>query len=288
MARKTRFVYMHPKEALATLEWYAENGVDEAIADAPVNRFRIQESGAGNQGKQGIAQSSSPEPRIQNPESSSRPLNPALTASPSAAMTKARELADKAKTLQELKDAVLNFDGCALKKTAMNTVFADGNPAAKVMMIGEAPGAEEDKQGIPFCGLSGKLLDKMFATVGLTRENFYISNTLFWRPPGNRQPTPEELAICKPFVEKHIALIDPSLLILVGGTAVKGVLDVNTGITRMRGQRYSYKNQYIEKDIPVMVVFHPSYLLRQPAQKKQAWHDMLSIEAFLQDRGKRE
>ncbi len=200
----------------------------------------------------------------------------------SAAIEEARRLADAAGSLAELEQAVRSFEGCALKQTARHTVFADGDPASRVMLVGEAPGADEDAQGIPFCGVSGRLLDTMLGCIGLTRaEGFYITNTLFWRPPGNRTPTPEELEICRPFVEKHVALVAPRVLVLVGGTAAKAMLGETRGITRLRGQEFSYANQYLNKSIHSRVVFHPSYLLRQPLHKRLMWEDLLNLRADL-------
>ncbi len=190
--------------------------------------------------------------------------------------------ASKAHTVQELGQMVREFEGCALKKFATNTVFSDGNPEANIMLIGEAPGASEDEQGIPFCGASGKLLDKMLASINLTRDKVYISNTVFWRPPGNRVPAKEELTVCLPFVEKHIALVNPKLLIFCGGTAATHMLKSNTGITKLRGKFYNYKNDFLEKEIQAAVLFHPSFLLRSPGQKRQAWHDLQMIEAALE------
>lgn len=261
---------MQLQQAQSLLEWYIAAGVDLCVEDEAVDRF------------------APPPPSLQTaalPSAVARPVSgsvsPQLAAAPAAAIVRARELADAAQTLEALREAVFGFDGCALKKTAGKTVFADGNSNARIMLIGEAPGAEEDRQGIPFCGPSGKLLDAMFASIGLTRETFYISNGIFWRPPGNRTPTPEEIAICRPFVEKHIALVNPSALVLIGASAVRGLLETETGITRMRGKTYSYGNPYLEREIKTFVMFHPSFLLRQSAQKRLAWHDLLMIEDFL-------
>lgn len=220
-------------------------------------------------------------PRQSQPAAAPRAV--AAAAAPSSSMAEAiaeaRALADAATDLTALEAAVRGFNGCALKKTATNTVFAEGVPTSGVMFIGEAPGADEDRNGVPFCGVSGKLLDKMLSFIGLIRaENFYITNTLFWRPPGNRQPTTEELEICRPFVEKHIALVNPKMLVLVGGTATKAMLNDTRGITRLRGQKFSYRNGYLSADIPVHVIYHPSYLLRQPIAKKQAWADLLALK----------
>lgn len=154
------------------------------------------------------------------------------------------------------------------------------------MLIGEAPGANEDMEGIPFCGQSGKLMDEMFAQVDLTRkDNIYITNTIFWRPPGNRKPTPEELQICKPFLEKHIALINPELLVLVGATAVEAILDTKQGITGLRQKFFDYTNTYMNKKVKSTAIFHPSYLLRQPSQKRLTWSDLLFIKNHLKGIG---
>ncbi len=183
--------------------------------------------------------------------------------------------------LEQLRDAVHNFTGCSLKKTATNTVFADGNARAKIMLIGEAPGANEDITGVPFCGDSGKLLDAIFSCIGYNRENLYITNSIFWRPPGNRRPTSDEIAICLPFVEKHIALIKPELIIMVGATAVASVMDLHEPMSKIRRKIFNYQNRYLSSAIKCCAIFHPSYLLRQPSQKKAMWEDLLWIEEFL-------
>jgi uracil-DNA glycosylase family 4 len=197
-------------------------------------------------------------------------------------VSKAKTLAKNAKNLDELRQAVDNFDGCNLRKMATNTVFSDGNPNSKVMVIGEAPGNHEDLQGIPFCGDSGKLLDEMLKAINLTRkENFYISNVIFWRPPGNRRPTEEELAICKPFVERHIQLINPEVLVLVGATSMAAVLGITEPVSKIRGQFMDFKADFLPRTIKTFTIFHPSYLLRQPGKKRVAWQDMLALEKFL-------
>lgn len=194
-----------------------------------------------------------------------------------------RILADSASDIDALRDAVMNFDGCRLKLTAKNTVFSDGKFGAEIMMIGEAPGASEDEQGIPFCGESGKLLDNIVKSIGLSRqENVYISNTIFWRPPANRRPTDEEIEICKPFIEKHIALAKPKLLILVGATAVSAMLGKHLQISKIRQEYYDYKNPYLDNTITTTALFHPAYLLRQPYQKRAMWYDLLKIQQFLE------
>ena len=211
---------------------------------------------------------------------------PMAAATPSisavAAIEEARSLADAASTLAELETSIRSFNSCGLKKTATNTVIAQGVPESGLMFIGEAPGADEDREGFPFAGANGQLLDKMLGFIGLKRsENFYITNTLFWRPPGNRKPTTEELDICRPLVEKHIALVNPKRLVLVGGTATQALLNDTRGITRLRGQLFSYQNTYMAAPVPVHVIYHPSYLLRQPAAKKQTWADLLSLESAI-------
>jgi len=185
--------------------------------------------------------------------------------------------------LKDLEKAVRDFDGCPLKKMATNTVFCDGDPESKVMVIGEAPGNNEDLQGIPFCGDSGKLLNEMFAAIGMPREKIYITNSLFWRPPGNRRPTDDELAMCKPFVEKHIALVAPKLIVLMGATAMYSVLGSDDAISKIRGKFLDYKNPYLSSPIKSITLFHPSYLMRQSSKKRLAWADMLEIKKFLQN-----
>jgi DNA polymerase len=194
----------------------------------------------------------------------------------------ARNIVKDINNLDNLYHAIKSFDACALKATAQNTVIYEGVSNAKIMLIGEAPGATEDEKGLPFCGESGILLDNMLKTIGLSRKsNIYISNTIFWRPPENRKPTDEEIALCKPFVEKHIALIKPQLLIMVGATAATTLIDKNFQISKMRKTYFDYNNSYLQSNIPATVIFHPSYLLRQSSQKKASWYDLLSIKDYI-------
>lgn len=186
----------------------------------------------------------------------------------------------KCKTLDELKQAVIDFKGCALKATALNTVFADGNIKADVMLIGEAPGAEEDAQGLPFVGQSGQLLNKILLSIGLTRENVYIANIVPWRPPGNRTPTTEEIALCQPFIEKHIELINPKFLVLVGGISAKTILKTNEGVSKLRGKLTTYES-LSGRNINCIATFHPAYLMRSPGQKAQVWLDFLLLKKSL-------
>lgn len=185
-------------------------------------------------------------------------------------------------SIQDLKMSVESFNGCVLKNGAKNTVFGDGVADSEVMIIGEAPGATEDEYGIPFCGESGKLLDNMLKSIGLVRDkNYYITNTIFWRPPANRAPTIEEIEQCRPFVEKHIAIIKPKLLILVGSTAVTSLLGNHLQISKIRQEYYQYKNNLLDKPITTTAIFHPAYLLRQPMQKKTSWYDLLKIKEYI-------
>lgn len=209
---------------------------------------------------------------------------------------KAQNLAASAQSVEELQDIIHNFEGCPLKLTATNTVFADGNPDADIMLVGEAPGADEDRFGKPFVGRSGQLLDKMMAAIQLNRKHdYYITNIIPWRPPGNRPPTPEETAICLPFVQRHIQLKYPKYLICIGGTAAKALLSTKETMGRLRGKWFDYEvNPSLRSDntgretsqrdqnfyIPTTVIFHPSYLLRSPGQKKMAWEDLQKLESY--------
>ena len=180
-------------------------------------------------------------------------------------------------SLAELKQSIIDYCDCALKKTAKNIVFSDGNPKAEVMVIGEAPGEEEDKQGKPFMGETGLLLNRMLEAIDLNRTNTYLSNIIFWRPPGNRKPTEEEVLSCMPYVIKHINLINPKILILVGATAAKAIYKIDVGITQIRGQ-WKLIDLGDLKDLKSMAIFHPSFLIRQPSRKREAWEDLKKIK----------
>ena len=188
--------------------------------------------------------------------------------------------------LISLKNNLALFEGCSLKKTATNLVFGQGQENADVMLIGEAPGRHEDRQGVPFIGPSGQLLDEMLSYIGLSREkNIYLTNIIPWRPPGNRQPTDIEIISCLPFLYQHIALVKPRILVFLGATSAKTLLESTEGITKLRGKWYDYKSSYLKKSgiesIPAMATLHPAYLLRQPAQKRSTWKDLLSIRELL-------
>ena len=184
-------------------------------------------------------------------------------------------------TLSELKEFINNSNVCALKNNAIQSVFSDGNPSAKIMFIGEAPGADEDKYGKPFVGRAGKLLDKMIASIGLDRDKIYISNVIPWRPPNNRQPTTEEILQCLPFIQRHIEIINPLIIVLLGGTASKALLTTNEGITKLRGTWHQYNSIGLSNPILTRAIFHPAFLLRSPQFKKQTWEDLQEIQKKL-------
>ncbi|MDG1858197.1 MAG: uracil-DNA glycosylase, partial [Emcibacteraceae bacterium] len=214
-------------------------------------------------------------------------INKKPTAAPALAshqdtVIEATKIAAKCSTLDELKSAILEFEGCSLKKTASNTVFCDGNIDSDIMVIGEAPGDKEDLAGKPFIGEPGQLLDKMFAAIDMSREkDIYITNLMPWRPPGNRKLTDAECEICLPFLKRHIELFNPKMIILVGGTSAKALLNTTDGITKIHGklQKYAVSDQ----TIPIVPIFHPAYLIRQPQFKKQTWHDLLDIKSKISE-----
>ncbi len=261
------------------LHFYAEAGVDTPLEEAPVDRFSQSE----------VKRAAAPAPRVAAPQQQSErqqasppaqtPLHKASVPD-DAKIAMARQLASSAATLQELRAQLTAFDGCNLKFTAKNLVFADGNPDASIMFIGEAPGREEDLEGIPFIGRSGQLLDRMFAAIGLDRTSVYIANTIPWRPPGNRTPTPLETEICRPFFERQIELANPKLLVALGGPAAKALTNASEGILRLRGNWKSHLTAS-GTEIPVMPTLHPAYLLRNPAQKRFAWRDFISVKIRL-------
>ena len=275
---------MNSAEKAAALRWLVEMGADEAIGTIPVNRFALSDQQAPT--------AASPQPQLNRPAPTrsmqgERPSLPATAGSrllahnPSA--QSASQIARTATSLAALQGALAVFDGCPLRATATKLVFADGNPESSVMLIGEAPGADEDRQGKPFVGVSGQLLDRMLAWIGLDRTKVYITNILPWRPPGNRSPTAAEIAICLPFVERQIELVDPKLLILLGATSAKALLATTEGIVRTRGKWFSYSSPGLPRPVPTLATYHPAYLLRSPAQKRDAWRDLLMIKNKLKE-----
>jgi uracil-DNA glycosylase family 4 len=274
---------LDPAEALALLTWQIEAGADEALEPAPIDRFAAAPEPALHRRAPPAAEPAAPALLA---AVASAPANmPAIGAPlPTSGDGNAYHAAQAARSLEELRAALESFDGCPLKATATNLVFADGNPAARVMLVGEAPGADEDRIGRPFVGVSGQLLDRMLAAIGLDRTKVYITNVLFWRPPGNRTPTPAEVAACLPFVERHIELVGPEILVLVGNAAAKTLLLRNEGITRIRGKWFEYQSAGMSRPVPTLPIYHPAYLLRAPAQKRDAWRDLLQIRERLGDR----
>lgn len=242
------------------LQWLVTAGVDETVGDSPVDRLNAPVKNEEITLQQNISPASFPKPT---------PLVEIQTES----------LVSTATSLDELKEIVSQFKDCPLKETATNTVFGAGNPQARLMIIGEAPGAEEDKQGLPFVGASGHLLDLMLASIGLKRSDVYITNILPWRPPGNRKPSEAETALLTPFVRKHIELVNPQVLLLLGGSSLSALMNTHIGITKARGHWLVYTDK--NKEIDVMPSFHPAFLLRTPAQKKLAWRDLLSVKSRL-------
>ena len=261
------------KPARELLDFYLEAGADAPVGEQPVNRFAALEAPPARAPKPTAM------PADLEVESSRAPI--AAPPPPEAAATTAREAAKSARTLDELRAILDTFDGCALKATATQLVFADGNPQAKVMFVGEAPGRDEDIEGLPFVGRSGKLLDRMLAAIGLDRTSVYIANIVPWRPPGNRTPTPQEQAICLPFIHRQIELVDPDILICLGGPSAQTLLGVKDGITKIRGRWFPFNTG--KRDIRAMPTFHPAFLLRSPLQKRFAWRDFLAIKKALSE-----
>ena len=274
------------RAAYDALAFMAEAGVDVALDDAPRNRFsEVASAAVASAHPQAPA-----EPRLAAQPIAAAGLLPGLTPppvrtrpgappSPDRATGEARELAASAATLDELQALLAAFDGCALKATAKGLAFAAGAPGARVMLVGEAPGQEEDRHGVPFVGRSGQLLDRILAAIGLDRRHVYISNVVYWRPPGNRTPTPQEAAICKPFIRRQIELCDPDILVCLGKSPAAGLLDVKDGLLKTRGRWFDYDTG--TRTIRALVTMHPAYLLRQPLQKRLAWRDFKALRQAL-------
>lgn len=252
-----------PLSPADALRWYIAAGVDEVIGEEPVDRY---------------AQSAKPAARAPVPGAAGHAA-PALARPPEPASS--AHLALAATNLAELKAAMEGYDGCNLKKTCQQTVFADGDPAARLMIVGEAPGADEDRLGLPFVGASGKLLDRMLGAIGLDRTQAYITNVVPWRPPGNRKPEPAEVELCLPFITRHIELVDPAVLLLLGGASVSALLARTDSITRLRGGFIDYSSPRLARPIPAMPTFHPAYLLRTPLAKREVWRDLLLVRQKL-------
>ena len=287
----------------ALLDWYREMGVDTAVADAPVDWLEHGEvsPGAGFRLPGQASAARAPEtsapppsesrvpartapartaPRPAAPEPRLEPRPGFSAAPPDAAELAARTIARDAKTLDDLEAALRGFDGCGLKATAKNLCFYRGAPRARLMIIGEAPGREEDLEGKPFVGRAGQLLDKMLAAIGLKEADVHITNVVYWRPPGNRTPTPQESQVCRPFLDRQMQLVEPDIVLLLGGAAAKQVLDTTDGIMRIRGKWREIQSG--GRAVKTMATLHPAYLLRTPAAKRQAWRDLLAVQAALE------
>lgn len=258
---------LNDEDLHAVLEWYQTAGVDFAVAESPLDRFAV------------------PPPRARQ-KLAAEPVRAAEPATADAALPiggdplAAETLASAAQSLDELKAAMAGFEGCSLRFRATQLVFADGNPEAPLMLVGEAPGSEEDRLGKPFVGRAGQLLDRMLAAIGLDRRAVYIVNMVPWRPPGNRNPTAEELAVCLPFLRRQVALVKPKLMMTLGNVPTQTLFDTTTGITRMRGQ---WRDLEVGgHSVPTLATLHPAFLLRTPSAKRHAWQDLLSVRAALQ------
>lgn len=260
------------------LRFYAEAGVDEPLLEEAVDRFAEQAAARSAAVAAFTKPASNATPTAAAARTTSAPVLP-----DEEQVARARELAASAQSLEELRNLLASFDGCNLKLTAKSLVFADGNPQPDIMLVGEAPGRDEDIEGLPFAGKSGRLLDAMLAAIGASRTtNAYIANVVPWRPPGNRNPTPLETEICRPFIERQIELARPKILIALGGPSAKVLLNANEGILRLRGNWKVHKTAS-GIDIPAMPTLHPAYLLRNPAHKKLAWRDLLDVASKLDE-----
>jgi uracil-DNA glycosylase family 4 len=272
---------MTPDRARAAREllaFYLEAGVDALLGEAPVDRFA-----GGDARAEAPRAQPAPAPAARRPPPRPAASGETSTAiappTPEAAVMAARAAAKNAASLAELRAILDGFEGCALRGTARQLVFADGNPQARVMFVGEAPGREEDLEGLPFVGRSGQLLDRMLAAIGLDRSSAYIANVIPWRPPGNRTPTPQETSICLPFTRRQVELADPDVLVCLGSPAAQALLEAKEGIMKTRGRWFSHHTG--TREIRAIATFHPAYLLRQPLQKRLAWRDFLAIKQAL-------
>jgi uracil-DNA glycosylase len=280
------------QQARELLAFYVDAGADALIGEEPVDRM-AETPAPERASPPAEARFASEDAAVRGETSPSsvtkRPLSPPLPlkgagsvappASPEAAVMAAREAARSAQALEDLRLLLTDFEGCALRATATQLVFADGNPQSRVMFVGEAPGYDEDVSGRPFVGRSGKLLDLMMAAIGLDRTSVYIANVVPWRPPGNRTPTPQETSICLPFIRRQIELANPDVVVCLGGPAMQTLLGIKDGITRTRGRWFAYDTG--TREIRALATFHPAFLLRSPLQKRFAWRDFLALKKAL-------
>ncbi len=268
--------------AEALLRWYVEMGVDVALDDAQQDRYAVSVVSAQQESSSALLpHEGDEENRVAAPAPRVLPASPPAlaTALPDQNAQTAAALAGNAQTLEELRQALQGFEGCALKRTAQQLVFSDGTPGSRVMLIGEAPGRDEDREGKPFVGRAGQLLTRMLNAIGLERGNVYIANVVPWRPPGNRTPTAQEVATCLPFILRQIALADPEYIVLLGGSAASALTGTREGVTKTRGRWFDI--QVGSKTYPALVTLHPAYLLRSPIQKKLVWQDLRMLAARL-------
>jgi len=265
---------MAERDILSLLQWYMDSGVNETIDDLPQDWFELSQS---------LTKKTAPKPPIPTGQSGIMSKKIAPMVSIEHIAQDAARLAASCDSLRELNDVIKDFNGCSLKKIATHTVFSDGNPDSDIMVIGEAPGVDEDRHGKAFLGENGQMLDRMLKAIGLSRKNdFYLTNILPWRPPGNRKPLAEEVTICLPFIKRHIELFNPKLLILLGGISANSLMNSDLGITRLRGKWLEY--ELYSKTIPVRPLFHPAYLLKQPKAKGDTWKDLLEIKAKIAEK----
>lgn len=275
---------LDPADLAALIEWYEAMGVDVALGEEAVDRFaapaRVPMAAAAAQGRARGAPPADPARTPASPPAAPSAPLPAVAPSDDPVMA-ARAAAAAATSLDELRALLERFEGCGLSKTAKNLVFADGNPAARLMLVGEAPGRDEDIAGRPFVGRSGQLLDKMLAAIGFDRTTAYIANVVYWRPPGNREPSDLEVSICRPFILRQIELVSPAVLVFLGNQPSKALFgrDAAVGIRKFRGRWKSFETGAVT--VPTLPTFHPAYLLRQPAEKRLAWQDFLEIRRRL-------
>ncbi len=281
----------------ALLEFYAAAGVDSALDETAIDRFAEERDRRARESKRRTAEidararaadsarrpaGSDQDPPARDGASRAAPAHPpSVTLDPQEAVAGAQALAKAATDLEMLRDNLAGFDGCALKLSAKSLVFADGTPGTRVMLVGEAPGSEEDRQGKPFVGRSGQLLDRMLAAIGLDRSSVYIANVIPWRPAGNRTPTPQEVATCMPFIRRQIELADPDFLICLGAPSAQALMEIGTGILKARGRWQDYDTG--KRVIRAMASLHPAYLLRQPSQKRLAWRDLRALRRALDE-----
>jgi uracil-DNA glycosylase len=271
------------KAARELIAFYLEAGAETLLGEVAIDRFADDSAVApalsAERRSPAVDARASADKAMQTAALPEAVRADSIPTAPDAAAIAARAAAKNAITLDELRTILEHFDGCALKMTATRLVFADGNPQSRIMFVGEAPGREEDLEGLPFVGRSGKLLDRMMAAIGIDRSSAYIANVVPWRPPGNRTPTPQETAICLPFILRQIELADPDVLVCLGGPSAQTLLGVKDGIRRARGRWYTYHTG--RRTIRALATFHPAYLLRSPLEKRLVWRDFLAIKATL-------